>query len=84
MVTNFRSYVELKLTFELDEVEARALDALAGYGDDAFVKAFYELLGKHYMQEHESGLRSFLKSIRQSVPGHLVRIDNARKAFSRE
>jgi hypothetical protein len=55
---------------------------LAGYGDDAFIKVFYEKLGKSYMQAHEGGLRSFLVSIRESIPGHLDRVDEARKIFN--
>lgn len=73
--------VDLVLTFVVNEAEARALDALAGYGDDAFIKAFYEKLGTHYMVPHEHGLRSFLKSIRDFVPNALSRLDHARKAF---
>lgn len=74
--------VGLRLFFEVDEIEARALDALSGYGDDAFIKVFYEHLGKSYMQKHEDGLRSFLKSIRDFVPGELSKVDEARKAIS--
>lgn len=73
--------IDLRLTFTVNEQEARALDALAGYGDDAFVKAFYANLGTHYLAPHEAGLRSFLRSIRDSMPGILGRVDAARKAF---
>lgn len=73
--------VDLVLTFTINESEARALDALAGYGDDAFIKAFYELLGKAYMENHEAGLRLFLKDVRTFLPGYLSQLDNARKAF---
>lgn len=73
---------DLIMTFTVTEQEARALDALAGYGDDAFIKAFYEKLGKAYMQNHEEGLRSFLRSIRALVGPVLARQDMARKAFT--
>lgn len=69
----------INIQFQVDESEARALDALAGYGDDAFIKHFYEFLGKHYMEPHEQGLRMFLKSIREQFSGPLSRIDEARK-----
>lgn len=75
--------VELKLSLRLDEREARALDALVGYGDDAFVKAFYEKLGKAYMEQHEGGLRSLFESVRQQMPGWLSRADRAREAFNK-
>ncbi len=73
--------VELKLTFTINEGEARALDALAGYGDDAFIKHFYDKLGKAYMESHEKGLREFLKTCREFLPSSLSRLDNARKGF---
>ena len=77
-----RPNVDLRLTFSINESEARALDALAGYGDDAFVKAFYDNLGKAYMQDHEQGLRTFLRSIREMLPQWLSRLSDARKAFN--
>lgn len=73
--------IELRVTFALSESEARALDALVGYGDDAFIKVFYEHLGKAYMENHEVGLRSLFKSTREVLPGILSMTDNARKAF---
>lgn len=77
-----RPRVELVLDFELSESEARALEAMAGYGDDAFIKVFYDKLGKHYMRDHEVGLRSLLKSARQQIPPILYRADEARQAFN--
>lgn len=77
-----RPTIELKVTFALTEEEARAMDALVGYGDDAFVKAFYEKLGQAYMKPHEAGLRSLFQSIRNQLPGILSRVDSARKAFT--
>lgn len=76
-----RPNVNLNLEFQVNEAEARALYDLAGYGDDAFIKVFYEKLGRCYMEKHEAGLRSFLKSVRQFIPFELTKLDNARKAF---
>jgi hypothetical protein len=73
--------VTISLTFTVSETEARALDALVGYGTDDFLKVFYEHLGTHYMKPHEAGLRSLFESIRDSVPSYLSRADRARKAF---
>ena len=66
------------VAFEIDEEEARALDALSGYGDDAFIKAFYEKLGTSYMRDHEPGLRRFLKTIRDVVTPAMSQADKAR------
>lgn len=73
--------IELRLGIELNEAEARALDALVGYGADSFIKVFYEHLGEHYMKPHEKGLRSLFKSITETVPQYLKRVDDAREAF---
>lgn len=73
--------LQLEVKFTVDEIEARALDALVGYSDDEFLKAFYERLGSHYMKPHEKGLRSLFKSIRDQMPTILNKIDRARKTF---
>ena len=74
--------VQIEITFTINESEARALDALAGYGDDAFIKHFKETLSAHYIRGHEDGLREFLSSIRGCVSGILSRADKARKTFN--
>lgn len=71
--------LSVSITFEVNEEEARALDALAGYGDNAFIKMFYDNLGKDYMQPYEVGLRSFLKTVGAAVSPALHEIDRARK-----
>lgn len=76
--------VEVSATMQFSEAELRALDALVGYGSDAFLKVFYEKMGKHYMQPHEAGLRSLFESVRQVVPGILSRTDDARRVFTGE
>lgn len=75
--------VTVEATFTVNEAELRALDALAGYGDDAFIKMFYKDLGTTYMKPHEAGLREFLTSIRSIAGGIINRTDNARKAFNK-
>lgn len=81
-----RPSLDLKIVLVISEEEARALDALAGYGDDAFIKAFYEKLGEAYMRDHEGGLRMFLKSVRESsgISGVLGRMDDVRKVWTGE
>lgn len=71
--------LDLRIRFEINEAEARAMDALAGYGTDAFVQAFYEVLGKAYMRDHESGLREFLDTIRTVVGPAIHKINEARQ-----
>jgi hypothetical protein len=69
----------LSAGFKLSEVEMRALDALTGYGDDAFIKVFKTQLGAHYMRDHEAGLRSFFATVRREVLPALGDIDRARR-----
>ena len=79
-----RSVVKVDAKFTVSEGEMRALEALAGYGDDAFIEMFYKTLGKTYLQPHEKHLREFLKSIRSIATPILSRTDAARKAFNKE
>ncbi len=71
--------IHFTATLTLSEVECRALDALVGYGDDAFLKVFREKLGEAYIRQHEDGLRSAFSAIRRDVVGALHVIDQARK-----
>lgn len=73
--------IEGSVIIVLDESEMRALDALVGYGTDAFLKAFYEKMGQSYLKPHEHGLRSFFQVVEQEVRPHLGRINRARAVF---
>lgn len=76
--------MEFQVILRLTEIEARALEGLTGYSMDDFIKVFYEKLGKHYLGPHEKGLRSLFKTIREEIPSHLSRFDEARKIFNGE
>lgn len=84
-----KASVTVTIQFTISEEEARALDALVGYGDKEFLKEydehffkiFYSRLGEHYMKPHEKGLRSVFQNIRETMPNLLQRADKARKAF---
>jgi hypothetical protein len=71
--------IEFSSTLTLSEVELNALSALVGYGDDAFIKVFYEKLGAAYMRDHEAGLRSAFKAIRIEVLPALAQINQIRR-----
>jgi hypothetical protein len=74
--------LDIAIQFTVNESEARALDALAGYGDDQFISAFKIFLGESYLKPHEAGLRTFLKTIRQELADPLAKMDDARKSFN--
>lgn len=73
---------EFHIQLEMTEEEARALDALVGYGGDTFVEkflpVFYEKMGKHYMKPHEKGLAKLFDNIRVNIGSSLKKIDQAR------
>lgn len=80
-------YGEIKgeITLVLSETEAKALDALVGYGAKQFLEVFYKHLGKAYLQEHERGLISLFESVRTgegSVSHFLTKIHEARAVFN--
>lgn len=71
--------ISFSSTLTLNESEIRAFDALVGYGDDAFIKAFKEKLGEAYIRDHEAGLRSAFHTIREQVLPALSDINTARR-----
>ena len=66
-------------TLTLSEVEIRALDALVGYGADAFLQVFKEKLGESYIRSHEAGIHSFFGAVGRDVLPALSDIDQARR-----
>ncbi len=77
-----RPRIELNVNLQLNEAEIRALDALVGYGDKAFLKVFYEQMGRTYLQPHEAGLISLFDTVRSNLRCILRRHDAALKAFA--
>ena len=79
-----RPIIELSIHITLTESEARAMDALVGYGDTAFLEVFKDKLGSSYMQDHEAGLRSLFTSMRAAFEPWFSKVDKARKVFDGE
>lgn len=73
--------IEGSITLTLTETEARALEAIAGYGDEAFLECFYKHLGTSYLRPHAAGVTSLFERIRRDIPHALSRFDAARMAF---
>ncbi|MCL8385510.1 hypothetical protein [Xanthobacter aminoxidans] len=74
-----RAVVHFSTTLTLNETEIRALEAMIGYGADAFLKAFKEKLGESYIRNHEGGIRSLFASIGREVLPALREITIARE-----
>ena len=73
--------IGLSVHLTINEQEARALEALAGYGIKEFINTFYKEMGHHYLEPHEKGLVSFLEMVKDQIPTMLSRADRAREAF---
>jgi hypothetical protein len=71
-----------RITIELTEDEFCALNAIAGYGADHFLKVFYEKMGSHYLRPHEAGLRSLFHAAYNETAGVIERANDARKVFN--
>lgn len=76
-----RPKIDVQVCLVLNEDEISALDALVGYGTDQFLEAFYEKMGRAYLQPHEAGLRSLFEAIRKTLPPIISSTNTARKAF---
>jgi hypothetical protein len=69
--------VDFSITFTLTKGEAMALEAIAGYGSDEFLKVFYEKLGKAYLQPNENAMRNLFHRIRTELPAEIEKISKA-------
>lgn len=65
--------IDMTVTFSVSEAEARALDGLVGYGDDAFIATFKDQLGSAYIRNHEAALRE----------GHALQLRDPQRSRSR-
>jgi len=81
MGIKIRHKVTVNATLELDEEQIRALDALAGYGIDDFIEAFYKNLGSYYLKPHESGLRRLFEQVKEVCPKAISDCDKARESL---
>ncbi len=77
-----KAVVECNVLLQLNEEEARALDAMFGYGADAFLKGFYKQCGKSYVQPHEAGVRSLHDKIRGLMAGPLEEVNRVRQTIN--
>ena len=78
---NAKVEVNFSVNFELTVTEAKALIAITEYGLDAFLKVFYENLGKSSLQPFEFGVKSLFHSIREVLPKEVSKIDKANLAI---
>ena len=66
----------------IQEDEARALEAITGYGADNFLSFFYEKLGSHYLKPHEMGLKSLFEGVQNNLSAQLKKVVKAREVLN--
>jgi len=74
-----RPRIVVSAVIEFDEEELRVLDALTGYGDESFLKFFYEKMGRAYLGPHEKAFRKLFPELRKVAQGVLSTADEARR-----
>jgi len=74
--------VTTTITLVLSEEEARALLALTEYGEDNFLRVFYNSLGTHHLSDHEAGLRSLFQSVDNYLHPIFNKLKKAREVFN--
>ncbi len=76
-----RPSVSLDVVISLTEDEAGALQAISAYGDDIFIRKFYDEVGRSCLEPHEKGLRSLLTACSEQLGVLLAKAQAARKVF---
>lgn len=82
MKSEVKATVEFKVNIELTENEARAWDAIVGYGWGPFIKVFKEHLGTHYIKNYEKSAENMFIHTRSSIGSQLHNIDAAKKTIN--
>lgn len=73
-----KSKLEFSITLELDEQQARALNAITVYGTKQFLDVFYKHLGSVYLKPYEQGFQSLFNLIKSELPSKLTEVDEVR------
>lgn len=76
---NVTADVGLSINISLTLGEAKALDAIAGYGTDEFLKVFYPSMGKAYLEPYESDMREFFIKIREQLSIEISTVERVEK-----
>ena len=84
MKAELKPSISANISFVLTEPEARALEAMVGYGVDNFLEVFYEHLGRSYLEKHETGLRALFSGVGKIIPPQLSKVDAARQALNKQ
>lgn len=75
--------LEFSGTLNLNEIELRALNEMVKYGHKEFLKGYYKVLGKSYLQPYEEGIISLFENVKTNLPNQIRIIDDARKEINK-
>lgn len=73
--------VSFSINFNLTIGEAKALDAIVGYGVEPFLEVFYRSMGRAYLQPHESEMKKLFERVKAELPKEIRKIDTAESAI---
>lgn len=79
MEIEVKTKVDFKITMEFAENEARALEAIIGYGFKPFIEMFYKNMGSHYLKPYEQSAKAIFEK-RQEINFQLYNIEKIREA----
>lgn len=75
------AHLNVAITLILTEEEAAALEAMASYNTEEFIRVFYKNMGESLLSPHADGLRTLFAACRHELPGIAGRARRARKLF---
>jgi hypothetical protein len=78
-VTKSTSNMDFGVIIKLSEKEARALEAITGYGVKSFLEVFYKHLGSSDLKHYEEGVIQLFETLKIELPWHLNKFDRIRK-----
>lgn len=67
--------IDTKIILELTVAEAAALNMMTTYGIVEFLKGYKEKLGRTYIEPHEQGLTDLFKTVKETLPSQLTKIE---------
>jgi hypothetical protein len=74
--------IDAKIVLILSEDEARALEAIVGYGPEKFIEWFEKNHGKHYISKAKLGIKSLFETTRRELPQHISKLEDARNLLN--
>lgn len=78
MKSKIKTQMNVEFVVTLTEEEARALEAVCGYGPQQFLSVFYKYMGRSYLQPHEEGFISLCEGVTDKLKPLFTQIEKAK------